>query len=91
MVSASLGLARVEREADTVRLRSKEQSGVELLLTSILFKVPQMDFVGGSVHGGNASGQVWRNGGLLIGVPAILELKDLADENSLGISRVGSW
>ena len=49
-----------------------------------------MDFVCCSVHRWDTLGWVRRDCSLLIGVLAILELEDLANEDSLRVSGIGT-
>ena len=90
MVAATLSEARVEREADTVGLWAEIEPQVALLQRHLLFQVPHVDLVGRRVDSRDTRCSR-SDGGLLVGILAVLKLDDLAHENALRISRVGTY
>ena len=91
MVWATLCLAIVKRHCNAVWLGSVKQSSVNLLLSNNFFHVPTMNLVGCGMHWRDSLVGIWSNSCLLVGVLAILELKNFTDEDSLGIRRIGTY
>ena len=88
MVGAVFCVAVVEGEADAVWHGAVHFAQLDLLYCGVLFQVPLVDFVGRRVDSGHARCCVRCDGGLLVGVLAVLQLKNLAHEHSLRVSRV---
>ena len=88
MVCTRVCLTIVKGEAETIWLWSEYKSCVDLFLGNWFFHVPSMDLVGSRVDGGDSSIGIRCNSCLLVGIIAISEFKNLADEDSLGIRRV---
>ena len=88
MVGPAFCVAVVEGEADAVWHGAVHFAQGKLFDCRVLFQVPLVDFVGCRVDSGHASCCVRCDGGLLVGVLAVLQLKNLAHEHSLGVSRV---